>query len=121
MEIEMDDEIVNNFSSDDESNINSLNNNIIKEEANLSNIICNPNINNFNFIYSYFKEKEIFKRDIKYPVCNKIMSINKDKSFIDGICFRCCKVNQKHVIKYSIRKNSIFENVKIKLYFLIYV
>ena len=51
------------------------------------------------------------------------MSINKDKSFIDVICFRCFKINPKHDIKYTIRKHSIFENVKIKLivlYFIIY-
>lgn len=105
-------------------NINDLNNNIIKEEAILSNIIYNPNIYNFNFIYSYFKERGIFKRDNRSPVCNKIISIIKDKSFIDGICFRFCKVNPRHDIKYSIKKDSIFEKVKInliKLYFLIYV
>ena len=119
MEIDNDEEIVDNFSSDIEGELNHINN----EENDIADSIYNPNIYNFDFIYSYFKDKTILKSSIRCPVCNNLMSVNKDKSFIGGICFRCSKVNPKHDIKYSIRKYSIFENVKIKLvvlYFIIY-
>ena len=46
----MNNEKVNNFSSDEESNLNGLKNNIINEEDNHAHIIYN-NIYNFNFIY----------------------------------------------------------------------
>ena len=113
--MDIEDEIINNFSSDKEGDINHINNNIINEESNLANIIYNPNIYNFNFIYTYFKEKGVFKSGIKCPVCNNLMSIYKDKSFFDGICFHYLQFNPKNDIKYSKRKYSIFENIKIKL------
>ena len=46
-----------------------------------------------------------------------------DKSFTDGKYFHCKKNFPKHDIKYSIRKSSIFENIKMNLiaiYFFIY-
>ena len=51
------------------------------------------------------------------------MKINKDKSFIDKICFRCKKTNPKHDKKISIRKDSFIENIRIELiavYFLLF-
>ena len=51
------------------------------------------------------------------------MKETNDKGFADNKCFRCKKNVPKHDIKYSIRKESIFENIKINLiaiYFLIY-
>ena len=53
MEIDNDDEIVNNFSSDSDGELNHINN----EANNIADSIYNPNIYNFDFIYSYFKEK----------------------------------------------------------------
>lgn len=90
MEIDNDEEIVDNFSSDNESDINHINN----EANNIADSIYNPNIYNFDFIYSYFKEKGILKSSIRCPGCNNLMPINKDKSFIDGKCFRCSKLIQ---------------------------
>jgi len=66
MEIDNDEEIVDNFSSDNESDINHINN----EANNIADSIYNPNIYNFDFIYSYFKEKGILKSSIRCPVCN---------------------------------------------------
>lgn len=46
-----------------------------------------------------------------------------NKGFVDDKCFRFKKNVPKHDTKYSIRKESIFENIKINLiviYFLIY-
>ena len=51
------------------------------------------------------------------------MKEETNNSFIDRICFRCRKKNPYHDIKINIRKDSVFENVRMSLvsiYFLIY-
>ena len=49
-------------------------------------------------------------------------SVN-EKTFLDKVCFRCCKCSPKHDVKNSIRKNTFLENIRINmiaLYFLIF-
>ena len=117
--------IVSNFESDEEIDMD-----VDMEELNMNqnvdynqNNIYNPAIYNFNYVYNYFKMQGILKNQITSPICTEIMKINKDKSFIDKICFRCKKTNPKHDKKISIRKDSFIENIRIELiavYFLLF-
>ena len=117
--------IVSNFESDEEIDMD-----VDMEELNMNqnveynqNNIYNPAIYNFNYVYNYFKMQGILKNQIRCPICTEIMKINKDKSFIDKICFRCKKTNPKHDKKIFIRKDSFIENIRIELiavYFLLF-
>lgn len=89
----------------------------------IQNIVYNTNIYNFNFVYNFFKINKILKDSFKCPNCQCLMKEETNNSFIDKICFRCRKKNPYHDIKINIRKDSIFENVRmslISIYFLIY-
>ena len=113
--------IVSNFESDEEIDMEELNMNQ-NVDYNQNNIY-NPEIYNFNYVYNYFKMQGILKNQITCPICNETMKINKDKSFIDKICFGCKKTNPKHDKKISIRKDSFIENIRIELiavYFLLF-
>ena len=50
--------------------------------------------------------QDILNNQIRRPICTEEMKLNKDKSFIDKICFRCKKTNPKHDKKISIRIDS---------------
>ena len=122
MEIEEENQIVDNFSSDEEDNVGSHD----EEDSNYSDIIdhsYNQYIYNFNYVYSYFTKHEIMLTKYKCPFCYSYMNITNENTFLDRICFRCKRTNPKHDTKVSIRKNSIFEDIKIDLisiYFIIY-
>ena len=68
MDIEEDNDIVNNFSSDSEEE-NDINNNqeIINEDY-IFNNTYNSNVYNFNFIYDYFKQNSILKSNFVCPI-----------------------------------------------------
>ena len=51
------------------------------------------------------------------------MKIVSEKTFLDKVCFRCCKLTPKHDVKISICKKTFLENIGINiitLYFLIF-
>ena len=117
-------EIVENFDSDEE-NENDLDNqemDIEEEQIDLENRIYDSSIYNFNYVYNFFKTYNILKFQLRCPVCAEIMKITKDNAYIDKLCFRCKKNFPKHDEKKSIRSESFIENVRINLvaiYFLI--
>ena len=122
MDIEEEFEIVDNFSSkDDEDSAESE-----EENSNYSDIIdrtYNASIYNFNYIYTYFIKYEIMIAGFKCPICNCNMNKVKEITFLDRECFRCKKSNPSHDIKINLRKNSIFEEIKmnlISIFFIIY-
>ena len=51
----------------------------------------------------------------KCPICNCNMNKVKEITFLDRECFRCKKSNPTHDIKINLRKNSIFEEIKMNL------
>ena len=115
--------IVNNFNSDEEDQNDlegqDVNNNI----ANIIDQTYNHNIYNFNYVYTYFTNNGILKNMYRCPQCNTLMNLVKENAFLDRQCFRCKKSNPKHDVKINIRKDTIFENIKINLisiYFIIY-
>lgn len=59
MDIEEENDIVNNFSSDSEEENNIDNDQEIINEEYIANNIYNRNVYNFNFIYTYFKQNNI--------------------------------------------------------------
>ena len=38
-----------------------------------------------------------------------------EKTFLDKVCFRCCKRTPKHDVKISISKNTFLENIRINM------
>lgn len=114
MGIEEDNELVDNFRSNEEEldfeedDENSSNSEIIDHSH-------NPSIYNFKYVYSYFQKYGIMISSIVCPNCNSQMNIVKETSFFDKICYRCKKSNPNHYIKINIRKNSILEEINIEL------
>ena len=127
MDIEPNDEyienIVEDFNSGESESEDEENNNIINEPNVLQLNTYSSAIYNFNYTYSFFKTNEILYTNYKCPYCNTDMKIVNEKTFLDKICFRCCKRTPKHDVKISIRKNTFLENLRINmitLYFLIF-
>ena len=98
MDIEEDNELVGNFSSNDkELDLDSSNSEIIDHSYNTS-------IYNFKYVYSYFQKYGIMISSIACPNCNSQMNIVKETSFFDKICYRCKISNHKHEIRINIKK-----------------
>ena len=117
-----DSDIVENFNFDNSDENSSSEEDEPNSQA-ISNIIYNKFIYNFDYIYEFFKENNILKKNILCPFCNKEMNIVNNKQYIDNICFRCRSYTNKHDIKISIRHKSFLEDILINLislYFLIY-
>ena len=55
------------------------------------------------------------KTQYRCPQCNSLMNLVKENAFLDRQCFRCKKSYPKHDVKINIRKDIIFENIKINL------
>ena len=49
------------------------------------------------------------------------MKLEKNTQYMDNYCWRCRSKNPQHDIKYNIRKNIIFENIKIPLSLIYYL
>lgn len=106
MDIDEDNKIVNNFSSNEEEQ------NLEEDDENSSNseIIdhsYNPSLYNFKYVYSYFQKYGIMKSSHPCPNCISLMNIVKEIPFLDKICYRCKKSTTKHDTKINIRKNSL--------------
>ena len=127
MEDQSDSDTVNNFNSDNSGEEMDIEDDKEEEKENIINMnqntLYNSQIYNFNFVYSYFKTNKILKDSFICSNCHNIMKIENNNSFLDKIMFRCRSKNPSHDIKINIRKDSIFENVRMSLvsiYFLIY-
>ena len=118
-EIEIDEDIVNNFGSDneieeDEQSFNNIDD--IKEI-----IHYNKNEYEFNFIYNNLVNMKILVNHYSCPICFKKMNISNDKGVLDKKVFCCVSNNPKHDKNISLRINSVFENIKAPLFILYFV
>jgi len=111
IEYEEDTEIENFDSDNEEEEIIDDGQNEIENEENMVNRIYEPAINNFNYVYSFFKSKKILHSQIRCSICNEYMKNINDKSFLDNIR----KASPKHDLKLSIRACSFIENIRINL------
>ena len=116
------DSVVSDFYSGNEEELNEVNEgNQENSQINLENIIYNQTIYNFDFVYNYFLTNFILKAEFNCPICNEKMKLINNNSFLDNKCFRCR--NPKHDVKFSIRKDTFLENIRMNLiaiYFFIY-
>lgn len=115
--------IVEDFNSGASESEEEENNNNLNEKNEIIINSYNPAIYNFEFTYSFFKTNEILYTNYRCPYCNNIMNLVSENTFLDKFCFRCCKRSPKHDVKYSIRKTTFLENIRINmitLYFLIF-
>ena len=111
-DIEMHDEIVNNFSSDEEG----------QYEGNQDNMIdYNPSDFEFENIYNKLTQFNILRKAFNCTKCGKEMKIVNDNSTLDRKIFRCRGNNPKHDCKTNIRKDSIYEDFQIPLFILYYL
>ena len=111
-DVEMRDEIVNNFSSDEEGN----------NEGNNENML-DYNTGEFEFenIYNKLLQMHILKKGFKCEKCGKEMKIANDNSTLDKKIFRCRGNNPSHDCKINIRKDSVYEGFQIPLFILYYL
>ena len=76
-------------------------------------------------IINILQSNNILQNNIYCSVCGNLMHLEENSSYIDKKIWRCrSKTLPSHDIKINIRKNSIFENLKISLqviYFLSFV
>lgn len=78
---------------------------------------------NFAYIFEFFKDQNILKKDIKCPIWNNIMDIVDNTQYIDNKCYRCRSSQIKHDVKISIRKWCFIKELRLNIIsidFLIY-
>ena len=97
--------ILNGFNTDD---IN------VEDEVNVNLDPLGIKIEDFELlkIIQILQEKGILKKIIICDKCNKIMSLENKKNFIDKYCWRCRGKDPIHNVRTNIRKNSIFKILK---------
>ena len=66
-------------------------------------------------VIDYFQTHGILKQKFIYHICDKMMSLQKNKQILDLFCSRCRSKNPTHNIKENIRKNSIFSDINIPI------
>ena len=98
------DSIVYSFDSDEE-----INDNILDPDS------LNPHDYELQKIINYFQDKRILKKKFNCTVCGKIMTLQKNKQYIERFCFRCRSKAPVHDIKVNLRNNSIFDEIKIPI------
>ena len=98
------DSIVYGFNSEEE-----IDENIIEPDA------LNAEDYETKKIIDYFQNKGILKKLFICPICEKTMTLQKNKQYIDRFCFRCRGKTPNHDIKENIRNNSIFNDIKIPI------
>lgn len=105
--------------------LNAFNSDIDENEDDIEEVPDPLSLNPKNFeilkLINLFQSKGVLIKDIICPECNEQMKLEKNKQYLDNYCWRCRSKNPQHDIKYNIRKNSIFENIKIPLSLIYYL
>lgn len=102
--MEAQDEIVDNFFSEEEENI------IIEDPLEISKEDFKNEV-----IINIMQSKGLLKTHIICPKCNKVMKLVNSKANVDKVIWRCRSSNPSHDIKINIRAGSIFENINVPL------
>ena len=112
--------------SDNDTEFNETNSNLLTDIQNDNHIINNNNNQNDINVYNINDfQKDIFKNKLMVnnilinkvlcQICNKTMKLEKAVSYHDGFIWRCRSNFPKHDIKINIRRESIFENINIPI------
>ena len=116
-DIEMQDNSVNNFNSEDSQDSMQQDNN-----ANINQYI-HYNLNEYEdeYIYTKLVNLKLLENNYRCPKCYNYMKLTKDNSFIDKKVWRCTSSNPKHDVKINVRINSIYEGLQVKLFILYFL
>lgn len=94
-------DIVNGFSSLEEENEKSI-------EENPDPLAINPADYEDLKIIQILQNQNLLSKDIVCVKCKKIMKKEKNYQYLDNSCWRCRSNNPSHDIKLNIRINSLF-------------
>lgn len=71
-------------------------------------------------IVEIFQNQNIINKDKLCPKWQNKMKLVDDKSYIDKFIFRCRSINPNHEIKLNLRNGTIFENIQIPIFNLLF-